>query len=112
MGIERDQDTHSIKVAPYTPWRSFSWEGLAFCGGTIDFGQDGDNLYFTNRTNETLHVSLQLAMQSNTMLEDVTLNGESRRYQASVLHLHDGSAVRVEEEVTPGTSINLQIKTR
>lgn len=112
MGIERDQDTRSIKVAPYTPWRSFSWEGLAFCGGTIDFGQDGDNLYFTNRTNETLRVSLQLAMQPNTMLEDVTLNGESRRYQASVLHLHDGSAVRVEEEVTPGTSINLQIKTR
>lgn len=112
MGIERDQDTRSIRVAPYTPWNHFTWEGLAFCGGTVDFGQDENTLHFTNRTDETLHVSLEIAMQPNAMLEDVNLNGQSRRYQASILHLHDGSAVRVEEEVAPGASVDLQIRTR
>ena len=112
MGVERDQETRSIRIAPYTPWRRFSWKDLAFCGGHVDFEQEDDTLRFTNRTDEPLHAYLQIAMQPNTMLEDVTLNGQSRRYQASVIHLHDGSAVGVEEQVEPGQSIALTIRTR
>lgn len=111
MGVERDERSRSITIAPYTPWNSFKWEGLGFCGGTVDFHQDGNSLSFTNHTDGILHVTLQVALQPDSMLEDVQVNGESRRYQAEVLRLHDGSSVRVHEEAEHGQKVTLQVKT-
>ena len=112
MGVDRNEENRSITIAPYTPWNSFKWSELAFCKGTVDFSQDGYSLNFTNHTDDILHVTLQLTLQPYSMLEDVQINGESRRYQAEVVRLHDSSSVRVLEEVDPDQTVTLRVKAR
>ena len=112
MGVERNEENRTITIAPYTPWNSFKWSELAFCKGTVDFSQDGYSLNFTNHTDDILHVTLQLTLQPCSMLEDVQINGENRRYQAEVVRLHDSSSVRVLEEVDPDQTVTLRVKAR
>lgn len=111
-GIRRNEDAKSITVAPYTPWNEFSWDGMSFCGGTINIHERKNTLTFCNNTTETLNTTLQIALQPGEMLEDVNLDGESRRYQAEVVYLRDCAAVRVHEQVKAGQTVTLQVKTR
>lgn len=111
LGISCNALGKSVTFAPYTPWRRFTLEGFDFLDGKVNFEADDSSLAVDNQTNHALKVVLQLCMQPQTILEDVQLNGESRRFQARVVRLFDSSSVTLQEIVKPGKKALMRIYT-
>lgn len=111
IGISCNAAEESLTFAPYTPWKRFSLTGFGFLDGEVNFKADEESLMVDNLTNHALKIGLQLCMRPQAMLEDVQLNGESRRLQARVVRLFDSSSVFLQETIGAGRTAYMKIRT-
>ena len=75
----------------------------------MDFVVDDKKLSLVNNTGRDIHARLQLCMPANSMLEDVKINGSSRRMEAQLVRLFDSSSVVLKEIVGPRKRIDMTI---
>lgn len=107
LGLSLDQGAGKVQIEPYSSWSSWQLDRLVFNGGYLNISVSDGSIRLTNLSATALKVIMQVPIPPGGKLENVVVNGETRRSQARVVHFHDGSAVRCEERVDAKATVEL-----